>query len=84
MSTYRPQSSDTSIDAEQYLVRRYRSMSPAEKMKIFRQLCRASQELALAGLRARHPDASPGQLRMRLAATRLSPAALRDAFDWTG
>ena len=82
MSRYRTQSPDTSVEAERILVQRYQTMSSADKLRVFRQLSRASQELALAGLRRRHPDASARELRLRLAATRLAPKALRDAFGW--
>jgi len=83
MSRYRTQSADTSFDAERILVRGYRAMSPADKMRIFRQLSRATQELALAGLRRRHPQASPRELQLRLAATRLDADTLRAAFGWS-
>ncbi len=82
MSRYRTQSPDTSVEAEQILVERYRAMSPADKVHIFRQLSRATQELALAGLRRRHPQASARELQLRLAATRLDRDTLRDAFGW--
>ncbi|HUH03940.1 MAG TPA: hypothetical protein VML75_18215 [Kofleriaceae bacterium] len=61
---------------------RYRHMSAADKMRIVRQLTWATQELALAGIRQRHPNASPREVQMRLAATRLDAATLRDAFGW--
>ena len=83
MDRYRTQSPDTSFDAERFLVRRYRTMSHADKLRIFSQLSRATQELALAGIRRRHPHASSRELQMRLAATRLDPAVLRDAFGWS-
>jgi hypothetical protein len=83
MSRYQTQRPDTSVDAERFLVRRYRTISPADKLRIFRQLSRATQELALAGLRHRHPQASVRELRLRLAATRLDHETLRAAFGWT-
>ena len=80
MSDYKPQSADTSIEIEGILLERYRAMAPAEKVHIFRELCRVSQELALAGLRLRHPAAGPEELRMRLAATRLPTSIMEQVF----
>ena len=83
MSTYRTQSRDTSVDAERILVERYRRMSPADKLRIFSQLSRTTQQLALAGLRRRFPEASPRELELRLAATRFDRETLRAAFGWS-
>jgi len=58
-------------------------MSPHEKLRIFRQLSRTTQELALAGIRRRFPTASTRELQLRLAATRLDREILRAAFDWS-
>ena len=82
MSQYRTQSPDTSFDAERFLICRYRAMSPADKLSIFRQLSQTAQALALAGLRRRHPEASPRELQLRLAATRLDEETLRAVFGW--
>jgi len=57
-------------------------MAPWEKVEILRHLSRASQDLALAGLRLRHPRADVEELRLRLAATRLPEDAMRLAFGW--
>jgi hypothetical protein len=73
VSAYTLQSRDTSLEAERYLIERYRHMDAAQKVEIVRELSRASQELALVGLRMRHPDAGDRELRLRLAALRLSP-----------
>lgn len=40
----------------------YRQMSPARKLELVFQTCRAGRELALAGLKMRCPDASDEQL----------------------
>jgi hypothetical protein len=58
-------------------------MSPADKLRIFRQLSRSTQELALAGIRRRYPQASPRELQLRLARTRLDGDTLRAAFGWS-
>ena len=83
LSKYRLQSEDTSIDVERFLIERYRAMSPAQKIHIFRELSRASQEFALAGIRGRFPAADAHELRMRAAATRLTPGTMKEAFGWS-
>lgn len=42
----------------------------------------AGEAMAEAGLRARHPEASPEELRLRLAALRLGRRLMIDAFGW--
>jgi hypothetical protein len=59
-------------------------MDPAEKILLFRELSRASQELALAGARARHPEADDDELRLRLASTRLPAVVMSRVFGWNG
>jgi hypothetical protein len=49
----------------------YALMSPAEKLKRMSELTLAVNQLALAGLRARHPRESQQQLLLRLARLRL-------------
>jgi hypothetical protein len=84
MSGYMTQSSDTSLEAERWLIERYRAMTPAQKIHMFRELSRASQELALAGIRERHPDAGDDELRMRVASTRLPASIMSTVFGWDG
>jgi hypothetical protein len=84
MGGYRTQARDTSLEAERFLIERYRSMSPVEKIAIVRELSRASQSLALAGLRRRYPDADDRELKMRLASTRLPASVMQQVFGWTG
>ena len=44
----------------------------------------AAETMALAGLRARHPDASPAELQRRLAALRLGEPLMKQLFgpEW--
>lgn len=79
---YKTQSRDTDPAVERLLVERYRGMSAAEKIRLFRELSRASQELALAGIRRRYPDADDSELRMRAAATRLDERTMREVLGW--
>ena len=65
--SYRTQSADTSVEAERALFERLRRLKPREKADLLRALNRSARELALAGLRSRHPEADEAELRMRLA-----------------
>jgi hypothetical protein len=51
----------------------YRDATPAEKMRVWAGLQRHVRNLALAGIRMRHPDASPEEQRRRLADLLLGP-----------
>jgi hypothetical protein len=65
--------SDTSPDAERVQIELLRRTSPARKLELVGQLNETVRALALAGLRLRHPDASPEELRRRLADLVLGP-----------
>ena len=45
-------------------------------------LNRAADEMALAGIRMRHPEASDRELRLRLAALRLDRGTMVRVFGW--
>lgn len=64
------------------LVAAYREMSSREKMRRVLACNRASEEMALAGLRRRHPELSEKELRLRLAALRLGSATMVEVFGW--
>ena len=66
-SSYRTQSTDTSVDVERLLFARLRELRPWQKADLLRALNRSVRELALAGLRSRHPGASDAELHLRLA-----------------
>ena len=81
---YRPQSEDTAPRADRVQFDIYRRMTPAEKIERVRTLCRWANQLALVGLRRRHPSETEEQLRRRLTAMRLGGALaerLRDRRD---
>jgi hypothetical protein len=73
---------DTSPEALRLLVERYRAMPPWQKIRIVQELNRRTTELALANIRARHPDASERELQFRLASRRMDPELLRQHFGW--
>lgn len=82
MPDYVPQSRDTSEAAERFWFARLREMEPWQKARMVTELCRGAEELALAGLRMRHPGASERELRLRLAATRFDRETMIRVFGW--
>jgi hypothetical protein len=62
---------DTSADMERRQVAGWRRMTPLDKMRAVSALSRDAQELTLAGIRLRHPDASERECLLRLAEIKL-------------
>jgi hypothetical protein len=60
----------------------WRRMTPAEKLQVVSELVRASEELALAGIRQRHPHATGRELELRLAALRLDRETMVRWLGW--
>jgi hypothetical protein len=60
-------SNDTSPAAERFLIERLRSLSPSERWSRVRDSFAAGRSLALAGLRARFPEATERELHVELA-----------------
>lgn len=58
---------DTTPDAERIVIERLQAMTPAERLGVAIGMSRAVRELALAGIRKRHPGASDREILMRLA-----------------
>lgn len=75
-----PPPNDTHPKIEALLIDGYRRMSPAQKLERVRMLTRAVQELALADVRGRHPDA--GEQALRLASRWIERDLMIRAFDW--
>lgn len=71
---------DTSSAAQQTVDRRYASMSLTEKAELVRAVTLAANQMALAGLRLRHPGASEGELLLRLARLRLGDDLVNRAY----
>jgi hypothetical protein len=57
---------DTDPAAERVQLAIYRAMTPVRKLQLVLEAIHLSRDLALAGLRARHPAAGPDDLRRRL------------------
>ena len=58
-------SRDTSPEAERRQVALWRGMTPLEKARLVSSTSRATQLLALAGIRRRHPQASEEECMLR-------------------
>jgi hypothetical protein len=71
---------DTSPEARDFLRRRYAAMSLAEKAECLRAVTLAANEMALAGIRLRHPDASRAQLLLELARLRLGDDVVQRVY----
>jgi hypothetical protein len=76
------QSRDTTPDAERIQLEAWRLMTPAQKLRVVSELVRASEELARAGIRERHPDADEREVELRLAALRLDRSTMIRLFGW--
>jgi hypothetical protein len=75
--------SDTSPAAEQFLIEGYRRMSPGDKVARVAALNRALDQLARARLRSQYgADLPEREIRLRLAALRLSPELMSEVFGW--
>ena len=59
-------SRDTTPEAEAVQIEIFRRMPGARKLELVQEANRRARELALAGLRQRHPDAGPEELFRRL------------------
>jgi len=82
MSELRPFSRDTSPGAHRLLVERWRAMTPAAKAELVAVLTRDCEFLAAAGIRQRHPQVTPDELRLRLGALRIGRTLMVEAFGW--
>lgn len=82
MSDYVRQSQDTSEEFERIWFARLRTLGPARRWHMVARLRQQTEELALAGLRLRYPDATARELRLRLAATRYDRDTMLQAFGW--
>ena len=71
---------DTSADVRSVQRELYASMTPSEKLRRMSELTMAVNQLALAGLTARHPDESRPQLLLRLARLRLGDDLVDRAY----
>ena len=71
---------DTSAEGEHRQVARWRAMRPEEKLRLVAELNAAADQMALAGLRLRHPTASEHERFLRLALLKLGDELARQAY----
>ena len=64
----RPLAPDTTLAAEFLLIEHYRGLEVHERIAIAMDLTRMADEIALEGIRERHPGASEREQKLRLAA----------------
>ena len=72
---------DTSPEASRAQYEIYRKMSPGQKLELVFQTFRAGRELALAGLKMRHPDATDEQLWRLWARQHLGTELFEAAYE---
>lgn len=75
-----PLAVDTSPDVEALQLERWRAMSPAEKAAMVSGLTQAAFDMARAGVRHRHPTASPREVFLRLAVVTLGADLAKEAY----
>ena len=75
-------SPDTSPEIEAILTEIYRRMPEGQKLRQVSELTRAVQELALADIRERHPNASEREWQLRLISRWLDAATMRLVYGW--
>ncbi len=63
----RTQSPDTSPEAERVLIELLRQAPPWRRMQLADRMSSTVRQLCLAGIRIRHPNASPADVRRRFA-----------------
>jgi hypothetical protein len=73
---------DTDPVVAQIVLERLRAMSVRERAEIVNAMNRACEALALAGIRQRHPNPSPEEIRMRLGVLRIGAELMLEVFDW--
>jgi hypothetical protein len=71
---------DTCREAERVQIDLWRRMSPLEKARAVSEISRAVQELSLAGIRLRHPEASERECMLRLAVLKLGRTLAVQAY----
>jgi hypothetical protein len=79
---YRTQSPDTDRATEERLLEVYRSMSADEKLAHIGALGRLVEETVLAGLRARYPDATDEENRLRLLSRSVDRETMIRLYGW--
>ena len=78
------QSPDTSEETEKALIEMIRCAPLWRRMQLTDQMSRTARQLAMAGLRLRHPQASEAELRRRFADLHLGPELAAEIYGPLG
>ena len=57
-------------------------MAPSKKAQLVAVLTRDCETLAIAGIRQRHPEATPNEIRLRLGGLRIGRDLMIEALGW--
>jgi hypothetical protein len=71
---------DTDLETERQQIRSWRAMSGLDKLRAVAEMNAAVDTMALAGIRVRHPAASPREQFLRLAILKLGHAMASEAY----
>jgi len=74
--------SDTSPEAERFMIEGYRRMSPADRLARVFSLNRALERLQRARITEQYGDVSEREMRLRLASLRLGREMMVKIFGW--
>ena len=73
---------DTDPAIEARRIDGFRQMTPVRKFALVGALTRNVRQLAMAGIRMRHPGISDREAKLRLAALTIDSATMFRAFGW--
>lgn len=73
---------ETRPEVRQRLVEGWRAMPSEQKAALVQAWSADVRAVALAGVRERHPDATEGELRMRLGVLLYGEELIREAYGW--
>ena len=79
---YVPQSLDTSPQVDRRLFDRLHDMTEAQRIRQLDSAIHFAEEIAVAGICARHPLASPEDVRLRLIAQHLDRSTMMRVYGW--
>ncbi|HMQ24783.1 MAG TPA: hypothetical protein PKA98_02250 [Acidimicrobiales bacterium] len=82
MGAARSWESDTHPDLRRLVIDRWRTMTVTERAALVDRLSADTCELALAGVRSRHPGATLEEEQMYLRVVLHGDGIVREAFDW--
>lgn len=74
--------SDTDPVVRRLQIERLRAMTPAQRGALMEALTRDCEQLAIAGIRSRHPNATEHEVLMRLGVLRNGPELMKAAYGW--